>query len=126
MLPAVVSHIRDAYIASSSLLKVAVFGLIATANLPESADLSKGEFMRFCMEAPWYPANLLPSQGVIWQAVDAQSADAFFTDAGRTISLRLGFGADGLISTVLAADPARLISETNNSDAMAGSLFKLR
>ena len=111
MLPGFVAHIHDAYIAGSGLLKVSVFGLIPVANLPETADLSKGEFMRFCIEAPWYPTALLPSQGVVWQPVDAHSADAVFTDAGITINLRFGFGADGLITTVFAAERGRLVGE---------------
>ena len=111
ILPGVAAHIHDAYIAGSGLLKVAVFGLIPVANLPETADLSKGEFMRFCIEAPWYPTALLPSQGVVWQSVDAQSADAVFTDAGMTINLRFGFGTDGLITTVFAAERGRLVGK---------------
>ncbi|MGB4118117.1 MAG: DUF6544 family protein [Polaromonas sp.] len=102
-------HIHDAYVGGSGLLKAAVLGLIPIANLPETADLSKGELMRFYMEAAWYPTALLPSQGVVWKAVDATSADATFTDAGITINLRFGFGADGLIHTVLAAERGRLV-----------------
>ena len=109
--PGIAAHIHDAYIAGSGLLKVAVFGLIPIANLPEKADLSKGEFMRFCIEAPWYPTALLPSQGVVWHSVDAQSADAVFTDAGITVNLRFGFGADGLITTIFAAERGRLLGE---------------
>ena len=111
MFPGVAAHIHDAYIAGSGILKVAVLGLIPVASLPESADLSKGEFMRFCAEAPWYPTALLPSQGVVWRAVDGQSADAVFTDAGITVSLRFGFDADGLITTVFAAERGRLVGE---------------
>ena len=111
MFPGVAAHIHDAYIAGSGILKVAVFGLIPVANLPETADLSKGEFMRFCIEAPWYPTALLPSQGVVWRAVDEQSADAVFTDAGITIKLRFGFGVDGLINNVFAAERGRLVGE---------------
>ena len=109
MFPGVAAHIHDAYIAGSGLLKVAVFGLIPAADLPQTADLSKGDFMRFCIEAPWYPTALLPSQGVVWRAADAHSADAVFTDVDTTISLRFAFGADGLITTVSLAERERLV-----------------
>ena len=112
MFPGVAAHIHDAYIAGSGLLKVAVFGLIPMADLPESADLSKGEFMRFCVEAAWYPTALLPSQGVVWQTVDAQSAIATFTDAGITVTLLFRFSADGLIDTVRAESRGRLVGST--------------
>lgn len=111
MLPGVAAHVHDAYIAGSGLLKVAILGLIPVANLSATADLSKGEFMRFCIEAPWYPTALLPSQGVVWRPVDDQSADAVFTDAGITVSLRFGFGANGLITTAFAAERGRLVGE---------------
>ena len=52
--PSIAAHIHDAYIAGSGMLKVAVLGLVPVADLPETADLSKAEFMRFCIEAPWY------------------------------------------------------------------------
>lgn len=107
--PGVAAHIHDAYIAGSGLLKVAVLGLVPVADLPESADLSKGEFMRFCVEATWYPTALLPSQGVVWQAIDAQSATATFTDAGISVTLLFRFAADGLIDTVRADARGRLV-----------------
>ena len=111
LFPGVAAHIHDAYIAGSGKLKVAVLGLIPVADLPETADLSKGEFLRFCVEAAWYPTALLPSQGVVWQAVDAHSADAVFTDAGITVKIRFGFGSDGLIESVLAAERGRLVGD---------------
>jgi hypothetical protein len=112
MFPGVAAHIHDAYIAGTGLLKVAVFGLIPVADLPASSDLSKGEFMRFCIEAAWYPTVLLPSQGVVWQAVDAQSANATFTDAGITVTLLFRFSADGLIDTVRAESRGRWVGST--------------
>ena len=111
LFPGIAAHIHDAYIAGSGMLKVAVLGLIPVADLRETADMSKGEFMRFCFEAAWYPTALLPSQGVVWKAVDAQSADATFTDAGIIINVRFGFGADGLIETVFAAERGRLVGD---------------
>ena len=112
MFPGVAAHIHDAYIAGSGLLKVAIFGLIPVADLPENADLSKGEFMRFCVEAVWYPTALLPSQGVVWQAVEAQSAIATFTDGGITVTLLFRFSANGLIDTVRAESRGRLVGST--------------
>ena len=112
MFPGVAAHIHDAYIAGSGLLKVAIFGLIPVANLPATSDLSRGEFMRFCAEAAWYPTVLLPSQGAVWQAVDAQSAIATFTDVGITVTLLFKFSDDGLIDTVRAESRGRLVGVT--------------
>lgn len=112
MFPGIAAHIHDAYIAGSGLLKVTVLGLIPVADLPDSAELSKGEFMRFCIEATWYPTVLLPSQDVVWQAVDTQSANATFTDAGINVTLLFRFSADGLIDTVRAESRGRLVGST--------------
>ncbi len=109
LFPGIAAHIHDAYIAGNGMLKVAVLRLIPVANLPETADLSKGEFMRFCFEAAWYPTALLPSQGVVWHFVDARSADATFTDSNITLKVRFNFGADGLIDTVYAKERGRLV-----------------
>jgi hypothetical protein len=112
LFPGVAAHIHDAYIAGTGLLKVAIFGLIPVADLPDNPDLAKGEFMRFCIEAAWYPTALLPSQGVVWQAVDAQSATATFTDAGIAVTLLFGFSANGLIDTVRAESRGRWVGST--------------
>lgn len=109
MFPGVAAHVHDAYIAGSGLLQVAIFGLIPVVNIANSADLSKGEFMRFCAEAAWYPTALLPSQGVVWEDIDAQSANATFTDGNITVTLRFSFRKNGLIDTVLAPSRGRLV-----------------
>ena len=112
LFPGVAAHIHDAYIEGSGLLKVAIFGLIPVADLPTSADLSRGELMRFLAEATCYPTALLPSQGVVWQGVDAQSAIATLTDGNITLSMRFGFGANGLIDTGRAESRGRLVGNT--------------
>ena len=111
MFPGVAAHIHDTYAAGLGSLKVALFGLITVADLPQTADLSRGEFMRYCAEAAWYPTALLPSQGVVWQAADAQSAIATFSDAGITLPLLFTFSADGLIDTVRAQSRGRLVGD---------------
>ena len=109
--PGIAAHVHDAYIAGAGLLKVAISGVIVVANLPDSSDLSKSELMRFFAEAAWYPTALLPSQGVLWQAINEQSAIATFTDSSITLSLRFSFDANGFIETVFAAARGRLVDE---------------
>ena len=121
LFPGVTAHVHDAYVAGTGLLEVAVFGLIPVASFPESADLSKGELMRFLAEAAWYPTALLPSQGVVWQGVDAQTAVATLTDGAFTLSLRFGFSAaTGLIDTVRAESRGRLVNNTMAFTAWQG------
>ena len=56
--------------------------------------------MLWFAEAVWYPTALLPSQGVVWEAVDATSASATLTDGPITLSMLFRFGADGLVSGI--------------------------
>lgn len=111
MLPGVAVHVHDAYIAGEGILHAAVLGLYDVADLRGTGDVARGELMRFFMEAAWYPTALLPSEGVIWQAVDGRSARATLTDAGLTLTLLFHFREDGLIDTVMAESRARLVGD---------------
>ena len=102
MLPGLWVRVHDAYIAGEGRLHAALFGLISKADLRDTGDLARGELMRFFIEAPWYPTALLPSQGIVWSAVDEHSANATLTDANHTITLLFRFNAAGLIESAFA------------------------
>ena len=123
MFPGVAAHIHDAYVAGAGVLKVAVFGLISVANLPATPELAKGELMRFLAEAAWYPTALLPSLGVVWQAVDETSAIATINDGSITVTLRFGFSDSGLIDTMRAESRGRLVNGTMTYAPWAGRLW---
>ena len=123
MFPGVAAHIHDAYVAGSGMLKVAIFGLIPVANLPATPELSKGELMRFLAEAAWYPTALLPSQGVVWQAIDETSAIATITDGSITLALRFGFSDSGLIDTMRAESRGRLVNDVMTYAPWAGKFW---
>ena len=110
MFPAVGVHIHDAYIAGQGILHGAVLGLIPVVNMPDSPELRQGEFMRYFMEALWYPTALLPSQGVRWEAIDDKSARATLTDGPITLTLTFGFQDDGLIGSARAESRGRLVN----------------
>ena len=110
VLPFVAAHIHDAYIAGHGTLRGAILGLIPVVNMPDSPQLQQGEFMRYFMEALWYPTALLPSQGVRWEAVDAQSARATLKDGEISLTLNFQFQADGLIESARAQSRGRLVN----------------
>ena len=109
MAPWLAVLVHDAYVAGVGLLKASVLGLYNVANPAPSAALSAGELMRFLAEAVWYPTALLPSQGVVWAAVNDQSATATLQDSGHCVTLLFRFQADGLVDTVHADARARLV-----------------
>lgn len=57
-------------------------------------EMDQGTMLRYLGETIWYPTALL-SRYMTWQAVDDQSADVTFTDAGKSVSGRFTFDAEG-------------------------------
>jgi hypothetical protein len=107
MMPGVSVHVHDTYIAGEGLLHAAAAGLLSMVNLRGPGELARGELMRFVAEAAWYPTALLPSQGVVWSAVDDHSARASFEDGAVALTLLFRFSADNLIETVSADSRGR-------------------
>ena len=107
--PGVSVRVHDAYVAGEGQLRAAVLGLFSVAHTVPSAALSEAELMRFLAEAVWLPTALLPSQGVVWAAVDAQSATATLQDSGHCVRLLFHFQTDGLVDSVRAEARTRLV-----------------
>lgn len=108
MLPGVAVHVHDAYVQGEGLLHAAIAGLVTVVNR-EGDDVARGELMRFVAEAALYPTALLPSQGVVWTAVDQHSARATLVDGSISVAMTFIFGADGLIESIRADERGRLV-----------------
>jgi len=100
--PGIAVLVHDAYAAGVGTLHPAVQGLFSLANQHGAGDIARGELMRFMLETAWYPTALLPSQGVMWVAVDEVSADATMVDGDISMTMRFTFGVGGLIESVRA------------------------
>jgi hypothetical protein len=108
MLPGIDVHVHDAYIAGQGILNPTVAGLFSLSDLRGTGDIAEGELMRFFAEAAMYPTALLPSQGVVWEAVDDRSAKATMKDHGMSITLTFRFGNDDLIEGMRAESRGRV------------------
>lgn len=108
LLPGLSIRVRDAFLAGEGILDAQLLGL-PLARLRGTAELARGELMRFLAEAPWYPTALLPSSGVHWTPLDDTSAQATLSVAAVTASLVFRFGADGLVDSVRAEDRGRTV-----------------
>jgi hypothetical protein len=102
MRPGLAVRVVDSYIAGNGLLHAAMLGLFTVANVEGGGEIARGEFMRFFAEAAWYPTALLPSQGVLWEAVGEHSANASIVDGPLTLTLLFRFNDAGLIDSVRA------------------------
>jgi hypothetical protein len=102
LIPGIAVLVHDAYAAGVGTLHAAVMGLISLTDQHGTADVARGELMRFMLESAWYPTALLPSQGVRWSEVDEVSADATMVDGNISMTMRFTFDDAGLIGTVRA------------------------
>ena len=112
MMPGLPVRVHDAYVAGEGILHAAVLGLVSMVNLRGTGEVAKGELMRFFAEAAWYPTALLPSQGVLWDAVNDHSARATLKDGDLTLTLLFRFNEVGLIDTVRAEARGRTVGGT--------------
>lgn len=108
--PGIELQVHDTYLAGLGILDAKLFGRFALAHQQDANALAEGELMRFLAEAVWYPTALLPSQGVQWQALDADSALAILADGHAHVALYFTFDDDGLISRVRAQSRGRSVS----------------
>ncbi len=108
--PGITVRVVDAYVAGVGSLQPSVFGLIDVGGSEGNADIARGELIRYFAEAVWYPTALLPSQGVLWKAVDELSAQATLTDGSLTVSLLFSFNADGMVERISSTERSALLN----------------
>lgn len=113
MAPGLDVFVRDAYRAGAGVMRAQVAGLVTVADAAPSADLAKGELLRWLAEATWFPSALLPSQGVRWETVAEDRARATIEDSGVMASVEFRFGPDGLPVSVFAPDRPRSVGAAN-------------
>ncbi len=102
MLPGLVANVHDSYIAGTGRLHAKMLGLFTVADVQGGGEIARGELMRYFAEMAWYPTALLPSQGIVWQAVDDRSANATLVDGPISLTLLFRFDDAGLITSVHA------------------------
>ena len=100
MMPGVPVRVHDAYVAGEGILQAAVLGLVTAADVRGTEEIALGELMRFFAEAAWYPTALLPSQGVVWTALNDHTARATMRDGAQIVTSTFSFGHDGMITAV--------------------------
>lgn len=111
MMPGMTARIHDAYVAGEGILRAALFGLVPVMEMTGTPDVAHGEFLRYFAESAWYPTALLPSQGVTWEAVDADSAKATLGDGDVTATLLFHFDEQGLVDWVRADARGRSVKK---------------
>jgi hypothetical protein len=93
-------RVRDSYIGGSAGMRGAVAGLVPVVDQQGTPDLAAGALHRYLAEAVWLPTALLPSQHVVWEAVDDSTALVTLSDSGITVTWTVHFSAAGEIVRV--------------------------
>jgi len=102
MVPGLNTFVHDTYRSGVGNLHASLLGLFTVAAMHDTPELNQGELMRFFAEAAWYPTALLPSQGVLWEAIDDNCARGTLTDGATTVSIVFRFNSEGTIDTFRA------------------------
>jgi hypothetical protein len=97
--------VRDSYADREGALRAAIGGIVKVAESHGTADIARGELLRYLAEAVWFPTALLPSAGVTWTPIDDDSATATLSDGVMTVSLDVRFGESGEIELLSALRP---------------------
>ena len=105
-------RVVDAFTAGNGLLRPTLLGLYAMGEQQGTGEIARGELLRHFAESVWFPTALLPSQGVVWQAVDDRSAQATMTDGPISVTMLFRFGTDRLISSIYVEGRATKVGET--------------
>ena len=102
MFPFINVFVHDTYLLGEGHLQASILGLFTVAKMHNTPELNQGELLRFFAEAVWYPTSLLPSQRVIWEAINQHSSRATLTDGKITASVVFQFDTGGLITSMRA------------------------
>ena len=86
-------------------LHVKALGFLPIVNLANSADLTRGEAMRFLAELPWAPDAIVSNQDLRWTDTDEGGLIVSWDD----IAVTLRFNAAGLVDQAFAADRPRAV-----------------
>lgn len=107
MAPGLAIRVRDGFVNGSGSMLGSMLGLAPIVSVAGTPDINAGALHRYLAEGVWMPTALLPSQGVVWTALDDTSARATLTAGATTVSLDMFFGPDGLITRVFTPERAR-------------------
>jgi len=92
--------IRDAFVDGGGLMRGAIHGLVPVVDVRGTPEISAGALQRYLGEAVWFPAALLPRNGVHWTTLSDSSARASLTVGTTSVSCDFRFGTDGLVESV--------------------------
>lgn len=101
MAPGMPVRVRDSYVGGSGSMQAKLLSLVTLVDERHKEQLDRAALQRYLAEAVWFPTALLPSERLRWQALDAETAEAFLSDGDIEVSVQFRF-QDGSIVGVYA------------------------
>lgn len=112
MAPGLDVLVRDAFVGGAGSMRGAVHGLVPVVDVDGTPEIAAGTLQRYLGEAVWFPAALLPRNGVHWEALSDSSARAALTVGETSVSCDFHFSADGLVERIYIASRFRDVNGT--------------
>jgi hypothetical protein len=104
---------EDSYQAGRSIVQATVNAKRIVADQIEQGEAAQSNrfaLQRWLSKAVWSPASLLPSQGIVWEAMDDNTARVTATDGTVSASLEFEFGKRGEIIGFYTPDGSREVN----------------
>lgn len=87
---------RDMFLSGKGRLTVLLFSMIKIVDAT-GEKYDDGELLRWLAESVWFPTNLLPSDNLIWTAVNSEQANLLFTLDKKELNYLVTFNEKGEI-----------------------------
>lgn len=101
--------VLDTYIAGVGSGSVSIFSALVIASETDGEELNAGALHRYLAEPVWYPTALLPESGVVWTAINDQTALATLKDGVTSVSLEFRFNSTGEVTGIYSPGRFRKI-----------------
>lgn len=93
-------NVLDTYVAGVGSGRVSFLSAVNIASDADSPELNAGALHRYLAEAVWYPTALLPESGVVWTAINNQTALATIKTGEVSVSLEFRFNPLGEVTGI--------------------------
>jgi hypothetical protein len=100
----------DSYINGKGNMLIKLNSSITVAD-SWGIELDKSGLFRYISEAVLFPTKLLPSQNLLWNILDSNTAEIKFTDGELSVVAKLFFNSKNLISKIETFDKYRALEE---------------
>lgn len=107
--PAGVVSVRDALVDGVGHLHVRGLGFITLARAKPSAELTRGELMRYLAELAWAPDAILRNVNLRWREAGSDQLVVGAGSGERAAEITLSLDGDGRIAEAFAPDRGALV-----------------